>query len=746
MNRIILILISFFLFGSINAQITVNNNANASNLANRLVGAGVVVSNATLVCPALASGDFTVTSSNLGLDSGIVLTSGTADSTSTTTGFNGSAAIVPSLGHGAPGDPDLDLLLAGGIVTSNDACILEFDFITPGDSVKFDYVFGSSEYRNFTCSINDVFGFFVSGPGLAGPFSNGAINIATVPGSGNTCPVGVNTIYCPSATGNCCNATTSCHAGTNGCGMFTIPTATCNYFVCNGNGTTVSYPGFTTVLTAETAVQPCETYHIKIAIADASDDILDSGIMLSAGSFTANKVSLKLDTNLVSVTGRPVLIEGCDSLKIDIKIQKCGLNVFDTVSVAFGGSAINGGDYNPIPNFLIFTPDPNDTLRTITIGAALDGITEGTENIILYLQNYYTGDLTDSVIIEIVDDLGVDFLTANNQPNSPTTDSLCLGYEFTFVPYTSPIVGVGPLRYDWDFGDGTTALNAALVNQRKTYSQPGIYSVKLFVQDSTGCQDSMTHSVFVDFPPFVTFTASPLEVCTGDRVYFVDSVAPGTLSTTYDFGDGNVLFNLDNPIHTYEEPGVYPVTFSGYYRICPALDTTFNITVNDYPLINLGEDLTYCPALDSVVILRDMNNPSQIMTWSTGESASAIVTKKTGRYWATIDNQGCSTTDSIWVKRDCYLNLPNSFSPNGDGRNDYFIPRQMLSSGLIEFDMKIVNRWGEIIFQTDKIDGRGWGGKYGNQEQPVGVYVYQITARWKNNYRNSFTGNVTLLR
>ena len=97
-------------------------------------------------------------------------------------------------------------------------------------------------------------------------------------------------------------------------------------------------------------------------------------------------------------------------------------------------------------------------------------------------------------------------------------------------------------------------------------------------------------------------------------------------------------------------------------------------------------------------------------------------------------------------KRDCYLNIPNSFSPNADGRNDYFIPRQLLSAGLKEFSMKIFNRWGELIFETDKLDGRGWDGKYGGDAQPVGVYVYLIEAQWNNNYRNSFKGNITLLR
>ena len=60
--------------------------------------------------------------------------------------------------------------------------------------------------------------------------------------------------------------------------------------------------------------------------------------------------------------------------------------------------------------------------------------------------------------------------------------------------------------------------------------------------------------------------------------------------------------------------------------------------------------------------------------------------------------------------------------------------------------MSIFNRWGELIFQTESTTGRGWDGKFGGVDQPMGVYVYTIDAQWNNGYRNSFTGNVTLVR
>ena len=742
-----------------NAQINVTPNATANALAQRLIGSGVNVTNATLNCPPLASGDFTVTSSNIDLDSGIVLTSGlAATSGAFDKGINGSAIVpFPATDHQGPGDPDLTLLC--GQVT-NDACILEFDFETTGDSVQFNYVFGSSEYQSFTCnqSFNDVFGFFLSGPGVAGPYTGGAINIATVPGSGGTCPVGVSTIYCPdtlngananppNANASCCNGSpsVSCHASTTGCGMFTTPFATCPQFVCNSGGATVTYPGFTTVLTAEAQIIPCTTYHFKIAIADATDGTLDSGVLLEAGSFSANSAGLNLKASINSLGGNPVLIEGCDSLKLDVILDKNGLPTFDTIRFTIQGTALNSIDYNFLTDTLIFSPDPNDTIRTISIFAYQDNIPEGTETIALLLQNFCSTALADSLVIEIIDSLGADFLITNANSAQPN-DSVCLGTSFIFAPLTLPLTGVGPLTYEWDFGDGTTSNEISLINQIKNYTNPGVYTVKLTVTDTSGCKDSVLKNVFVDIPAYVELSASPTEICVGGKIQFYDSLAPNTFNWVYDFDDGIVLNKLNNPTHVFDRSGVYDVTLTGEYLICDDETKTVTITVNDYPRIDLGEDRTFCPGLDSALVLSNTANPNQILTWSTGEISPIISVQETGRYWAQTENDGCSAVDSVWVKRECYLNIPNSFTPNGDGRNDYFIPRQLLSSGLIAFDMQIMNRWGEVIFRTDKIDGRGWDGKLGGNNQPIGAYVYQIIATWRNGFTNSFRGNVTLLR
>jgi hypothetical protein len=176
---------------------------------------------------------------------------------------------------GGGGDPDL-LTVANSVppligenftVSSvNDVCILEFDFQPSGDFVSFNYVFGSDEYITYVNSpYNDIFGFFLSGPGLSGPyaspagFPDGAINIAQVPDTDPPLPVTISSVN------------------------HLINT---EYYIDNPNA--VDQPcinGYTTTLTASSPVSCGLTYHIKLAIADGSDDWLESIVILEEGSF-----------------------------------------------------------------------------------------------------------------------------------------------------------------------------------------------------------------------------------------------------------------------------------------------------------------------------------------------------------------------------------------------------------------------------------------------------------------------------
>lgn len=333
-----------------------------------------------------------------------------------------------------------------------------------------------------------------------------------------------------------------------------------------------------------------------------------------------------------------------------------------------------------------------------------------------------------------------DFMVSN--VNQPPHDTVCLGTPFTL---TTTVVNDPLWTHEWNMGDGSPIQNI-IIPALYLYTQPGAYDITHIVTDTLGCKDTTIRSVFVDGQQTLSFTASDTNVCVGDPVYFVDNMSPNVTQFSWDFADGKIVNNMHNVHHSWDRAGVYVVSLTANTKFCPAKNTNVTITVNDYPNISLGPDTAICPGVTGSILLTDLNNPAAIHTWSTGEISNSIVVTEPGRYWVKGSNNGCTTVDSIWIKRDCYINIPNTFSPNGDGLNDYFLPRELLSSGLTAFNMHIFNRWGELIFTTSQIDGRGWDGKYNGVPQPMGVYVYLIETTFANGIKKSFKGNVTLIR
>ena len=221
-------------------------------------------------------GSFSGADDAIGMESGLILSTGVV-----------SGAIGPNSttsntsGEGNSGFSDADLNLITGTQT-HDAAILEFDIDATGDSLLFEYIFASEEYNEYVCSnFNDAFGFFISGPGITGPYSNNAINIALIPNS--DVEVSINTVNSgvsgPFGAGSICSASDPNWESNS------------NFFVDNDFNpdiTTTQFDGFTIKLTASAAVQCGETYHIKLAIADAFDYFLDSAVFLGANSLSSH--------------------------------------------------------------------------------------------------------------------------------------------------------------------------------------------------------------------------------------------------------------------------------------------------------------------------------------------------------------------------------------------------------------------------------------------------------------------------
>ncbi len=333
----------------------------------------------------------------------------------------------------------------------------------------------------------------------------------------------------------------------------------------------------------------------------------------------------------------------------------------------------------------------------------------------------------------------------NQTPDAPIV--VDTNYCQNDIAVTYDVTGDNLMWYTSEF-DFTGTSTAATPPTDK----PGIYSMYVTQTSIEGCTSErakVTARVWTFPNPHLSFTDSVS--CSGKYITFTDeNIGEGSSGLTWQFGTGEDIFKDTNPIkHAFNTAGTFTVTATAEYVYCPTATLEQEINIFPAPTMDLGGDTTICPGSASIMLSAKRINAAggvPAWEWSTGEKSPYITIVAPGTYHATITVNGCSHTDSIEVVKDCYINVPNVFTPNGDGVNDYFFPRQLLSSGLIDFNMNIFNRWGQLIFTANSLQGRGWDGKLNEIPQPEGVYVYQIDAIFKDGQHESHKGNVTLLR
>ena len=337
-------------------------------ISNIFLGEGVEVLDISFTGNNQSVGFFNQAQDELGINRGIVMSTGFASSDFGT----GVDQVGDDFSNSNMGtniaDPDL-LDITGGVEV-NDMVRYTITFIPISDTLRFNYIFGSEEYPEYACSnFNDVFGFFISGPGISGPFTNDAENIALLPGT--NLPVAINNLN-------------SGAVGANGTlSNCTPPEGSLAYSeFYNDNDNSNSQPvfdGFSNVFTAEAVVQPCSTYTIKLVIADVSDSAFDSGVFLEAKSFGTG--SLNVEATTVSLDGS--VAEGCAEGVLNFSLPGPVESDFP-IDYQILGTAENGVDYEFIPPDL-FIPAGDSTI-SISIIAFEDGIAEGEETILIDVQ------------------------------------------------------------------------------------------------------------------------------------------------------------------------------------------------------------------------------------------------------------------------------------------------------------------------------------------------------------------------
>lgn len=367
---VLMILMPFFSYGQ-TLEVTDGNNAGfdpETIINNFFLGEGVDVVDIDFDGVDRSVGFFKG-GDMIGIERGIVLTTGNAASQNgANLGANGNSEDLADVNNNSGvSDADLNDIASGSSV--NNVTRYTITFIPVADTLRFRYVFASEEYPEYVCSdYNDIFGFFVSGPGINGPYENNAKNIALIPDT--NLPVTINNVN-PGV------------VGTNGSAEnCTPPNGSLDYDEYY-NTTPFSqqpvYDGCTDVFTAEVVVQPCQTYTIKIVIADVGDTQLDSGVFLEAKSFGTG--SLAVETATVSLDG--TITEGCSEGILTFALPFKTESDFP-IDYTVLGTATNGVDYTQIPEGLTILA--GDSTVSVPIVAFEDNIDEGIESILIDVQ------------------------------------------------------------------------------------------------------------------------------------------------------------------------------------------------------------------------------------------------------------------------------------------------------------------------------------------------------------------------
>jgi gliding motility-associated-like protein len=325
-------------------------------------------------------------------------------------------------------------------------------------------------------------------------------------------------------------------------------------------------------------------------------------------------------------------------------------------------------------------------------------------------------------------------------------DSLC-GADFNMFYNHSKSTALLDTNYrsHWTYGDGATDTTK---DANHSYADGmATYTVKLKVTNIYGCMDSVTHTLWTFPQPSMGLTASDTLICQGNAIDFTGTATPGYNGITWDFGDSDPAYDDLNVRHAFSTAGKFNVKIIGNYPACPDINASVPVTIIAIPVVNLGPDTSLCTGSTAIILSNKSGIASEHYQWSTGDTTATISVNHDGAYWLRASNGDCSATDSITVTKSCYLDIPNAFTPDGGSdAQGYFLPRQLLSKSVVTFDMKIFDRWGQMLFESDKTDGRGWDGNFKGKAMPLGVYVYLIKVSYTNGITESYQGNITLIR
>ncbi len=569
--------------------------------------------------------------SSIDIEDGIVLSTGRV---STIVGPNTFYNNATNL-YGAANDPDLEDLLSSN---SNlyDITALEFEFTPTTDMVSFDFVFASDEYCEYVNStFNDVFGFFISGPGINGPFSNNAENIALVPGTNDYIAINsVNYLDNPNYYIN--NVPLSQYDA--------MPSS----LDCDGQAEVegavtafIEFDGFTTAMTAQVSLQACETYHIKLAIADVGDAYYDSAVFLKANSFDAGG---NADATVMTPDGNAsnVIYEACDMGGFIFTRADGDLSapLIVNFNLSPTSTATSGVDFQPLPTSI--TIPAGDSVYFLPVNVVTDMIVEGNETIILDLESSCSCEMP-FVEMQIADLNPLEVLLSG--------DTLCNAATVTLTPEVSGgLLGTG-YTYLWDTGDTTPTISVSPTTTT-TYA--------LTVTDFCGnVSENETEVIITQLP--TALISGYQQICPGNTDAFlqIDFTGEGPWDVIYTIDNTapiSITNIIDNPYLVQANvPGTYllsTVATNGCEGTVQGAGTVAEVSLE----IGMTSNVVSCPQWDDGAIEVSVSGGFGPYTYVWNDvtlSGNNPTNLPVGNYTVTVtDVFGCTAEAAIAVDMD----------------------------------------------------------------------------------------------
>ena len=333
--------------------------------------------------------------------------------------------------------------------------------------------------------------------------------------------------------------------------------------------------------------------------------------------------------------------------------------------------------------------------------------------------------------------------------------------QFQFNNLSSPPPGkvFTANSFLWDFGDGSPAVPANGSPVLHTFPADGSYIVRLTLKDPLFCNEDdyveQTVRVSATFTP--SFRADT--ACIGSPTNFTYT-GMGGASFVWDFGDGSPTSSLSDPKHTYASARTYSVTVTVTdNNTCDVNKTktfTKDVVVSPNP-ISLFDYTPRSSQPNQIYTFTNLSTGGNKYQWDFGDSKVIATTKRdtlirysftaSGTYDVclfTTNSVGCINKycEPITAVVNPLFDVPNAFSPNGDGVNEKIYVRGF---GIAKMTWRIYNRWGAVVYYGTSIN-EGWDGYYNGKLQPQEVYHYTVEIEFSDKTKASKKGDITLLR